>query len=84
MNIKFFLKCNKAAHLCDKSQYKETGFLEKLFLKLHILVCSLCRGHAKQNGKLTETIKAANLKTLRPEEKEILKKRLENEISRGH
>ncbi len=81
--MKFFLKCNEAVHVCDKSQYNEASFFEILKLKMHILLCTLCRSHVKRNCKLTETIKSANLKTLRPEEKEILKTRLQQEINNG-
>ncbi|MCB0452867.1 MAG: hypothetical protein KDC94_08230 [Aequorivita sp.] len=82
--MKFFLKCDEAVHVCDRSQYNEASFLEKLKLKMHILICGLCRGHAKRNTKLTETIKSANLKTLLPEEKQSLKKRLQQEINNGN
>ena len=81
--MKFFLKCDEAVHVCDKSQYNEASFFEKLKFKMHILICTLCRGHAKRNTKLTETIKAANLKTLLPEEKEVLKTRLQQETNNG-
>lgn len=79
--MKFFLKCDEAVHVCDKSQYNEASFFEKLLLKIHILMCKLCRSHTKQNSKLTETIKSANIKTLQPEEKQILKTRIQQEIN---
>ncbi len=81
--MKFFLECDKAVHVCDKSQYNEASFFEKLMLKLHILMCKFCRGHAKRNSKLTKTIKSANIKTLRPEEKQQLKTKLRQEIDNG-
>ena len=81
--MKFFFKCDEAVHVCDKSQYNEASFFEKLLLKLHILICALCRGHVKRNNKLTETIKSAKIKTLQPEEKQILKTRIQQEITKG-
>ncbi|MBK5213669.1 MAG: hypothetical protein JJE55_08435 [Flavobacteriaceae bacterium] len=81
--MKFFLKCDEAVHVCDKSQYKEAGFLDKLMLKMHLLMCKLCRGYSKRNVKLTKTIHSANIKTLRPEEKQLLKVRLQQEIKDG-
>ena len=74
------MKCDEAVHVCDKSQYKEASFFEKLKLKLHILLCKLCRGHVNRNNKLTKTIKSAKIKTLCPEEKQQLKTRLRQEI----
>ena len=82
--MKLFLKCDEAAHVCDKSQYKESSFLEKLNLKIHILLCPVCRAHVKRNCTLTQNLHRSNLKTLRPEEKELLKKRMEDEINIGH
>lgn len=81
--MKFFLKCNDAAHVCDKTQYKEAGLLERLRLRVHLFMCKLCRGYAKRNAKLTETVKSANLKTLHPEEKQRMKAQLLNEMKNG-
>lgn len=80
--MKFFLKCDEAVHVCDKSQYNEASFFEKLKLKMHIIICALCRRHAERNTKLSETIKSANIKTLQPEEKQILKTRIQQEINK--
>jgi predicted anti-sigma-YlaC factor YlaD len=79
--MKFFLKCNEAANVCDKSQYEEAGFFEKVMLKMHLVMCKFCRGYSKSNTKLTKTIKSANIKTLRPEEKQTLKTRVQQEIN---
>lgn len=81
--MKFFYKCDEAVHVCDKSQYNEASFFEKLKLRIHILICSLCRSHVTRNTKLTKTIKSANIKTLQPEEKQILKTRVQQEIKNG-
>jgi len=70
--MKFFLKCEEAAYVCDKNQYREAGFFEKLLLKLHLLRCKLCRSYSKNNGKLTHTVKSANIKTLAHVEKQRL------------
>lgn len=79
--MKIFLKCNEAAHLCDKSQYKEVDFWDKLTLKMHLVMCTVCRKHSKQNVKLTHTISSANIKTLCQEDKDRLKTKLEQEIN---
>ncbi len=81
--MKFFLKCDEAVHVCDKSQYKEAGFFDKLMMKMHLLMCKLCRGYSKSNVKLTKTIHSANIKTLHPDEKQVLKARLQQEIKDG-
>lgn len=79
--MKIFLKCNEAALVCDKSQYNEAGFREKIMLGVHLTMCKMCRNYDKQNVKLTSTIKASKIKTLNPEEKQRLKTRLEQEFN---
>ena len=81
--MKFFLKCNEATNVCDKSQYNEAGFFDKIALKIHLLMCKLCKGYAKRNASLTETIKSANIKTLHPDEKQAIKVRIQKEINEG-
>lgn len=80
-NMKIFLKCNEAADVCDKSQYKEAGLWDKITLAVHLLMCKLCRNYSKQNVKLTQSIKSANIKTLCPEEKQVLKTRMQQELN---
>lgn len=80
----FFLKCNEAANICDKSQYKEANLWNKFSLGLHLVMCKLCRNYSKQNTKLTGTLKSAKLKTLRPEEKQRLKAQIEQEMNTLH
>lgn len=80
--MKLFLKCEEAAHICDKSQYKEANFFERLILKIHLLVCNLCRGYSKNNAKLTHSLKEANISTLAKAEKEQLKTTLLCEIEK--
>lgn len=81
--MKFFLKCDDAANLCDKSQYKEAGFFDKLMLRIHLLMCKLCRSYSQRNVILTNTIKSANIKTLTLEDKQLLKKKLQYEIDKN-
>ena len=41
--LKYSMKCEDAGQVCDKSQYKEASFWEKLKLNVHLLYCSPCR-----------------------------------------
>lgn len=78
--MKLFLKCNEAARVCDKIQYKEVNFWDKISLQVHLIMCTICRNYAKKNEKLTQTINSANIKTLCSEDKHRLKTRLTQEI----
>lgn len=69
--------------MCDKSQYKEAGFFDKFMLKIHLLMCKLCRGYSKRNTKLTKTLESANIKTLCAEDKQRIKTRLREETNTG-
>jgi hypothetical protein len=80
--MKVFFKCGDAAKVCDKVQYKEAGPLAKFMLRAHILICKPCRGYSEQNVKLTKTIHSAKLSALCPERKQLLKKRIKEELDK--
>ncbi len=79
--MKLFLKCNETTHACDKSQYKEIGFLDSLRMNIHLFLCKCCRDYSKQNSKLTKCIKSADIQTLSRDQKNILKTRIKNELN---
>lgn len=80
-----FLKitCDEATAICNKAQYGEATFSEKLKLRWHMLVCKFCALYVKQNTTLTKLFKnkANDCKTtkhyLNNQDKELLKKELE-------
>ncbi len=80
--MKFKIPCEKANHICDKSQYKEASFWEKIKLNMHLIYCRVCREYTANNQKLTKTIKKAKVKTLCNEDKGILKEKLHQEINK--
>jgi len=71
-----FFNCSEAALCCDKSQYAEASFLEKVKLTLHLAFCKTCRRFSARNYKLTHLMEESKLKTC-PEEK---KKQWQEEI----
>ncbi len=75
-----FIDCSEAAHYCDKVQYDEASFLEKIKIQLHNLYCKPCKDYASTNTKLSSLVKKANLKTCTEEEKASWKKVIEKEV----
>ncbi len=81
---KINITCDQATTICDKNQYGEATFLEKVKLNIHFLRCRICSLYTKQNITLSRFYKkeALNCKEkkhcLSKEEKESLKKNLEN------
>lgn len=82
---KIQITCDEATTICDKNQYGEATFFDKLKLQLHFLKCKICSLYTKQNMLLTKAYnKKANsdkakMATLcmTDEEKATLKKELE-------
>ncbi|WP_088324192.1 hypothetical protein [Polaribacter tangerinus] len=80
---KFTISCNQATTICDKNQYGEATFTDKLKLGIHFLSCKICSLYTKQNGLLTTFYKGyakscKDVKHCMPEiEKEQLKQLLE-------
>ncbi|MDP5157823.1 MAG: hypothetical protein NWQ07_04510 [Flaviramulus sp.] len=79
-NIKFFIPCDEANHTCDKSQYKEATFLEKIKLNIHLIYCKACRKYTKNNALLTKKIKISKVDCLDKNTKEAMKKDFENAL----
>ncbi len=72
------ISCEEATTLCNKTQYKETTFFERLKLKFHLLVCKTCAKFSKQNTQLTTLCDKANLQSLTEQEKVEMKAQLED------
>ena len=82
--MKFMITCDKASTICDKSQYKEASFLERIRLAYHVSICESCNLYVKQNRKMSHLfkLKSADCKkethSLTNAAKELLKKELGN------
>jgi hypothetical protein len=70
------LSCAEAAEVCNKTEYKEANFKDKLKLILHLFFCKTCDHYYKENQKLSGLIKKADLKFCTPEEKEAYRQRI--------
>ncbi|WP_159022743.1 hypothetical protein [Formosa sp. L2A11] len=77
---KLFLSCDEASHVCDKAQYNESTFWERLKFRVHILFCNLCKQHSITNSKLTETMNKSKIVCLDSKSKSEMKKCLEKEM----
>ena len=80
---KIMITCDEAKTICDKGQYGEASFLEKIKLNFHFLLCKICAKYGKQNKTMTAVfkIKARSCKEetrrLSIEDKKLLKKKLQ-------
>ena len=77
----FFINCDEATTICNKSQYKEASFWEIIKLKFHVLGCKFCKLYAKQNGTLTKVCnkhlhKTDSERKLCDQEEEMLQKEI--------
>lgn len=75
----FSITCDEATTICDKSQYGEASFSEKIKLKLHFLLCKVCALYTKQNSMVTKICqkKTAQNNCLTKEDKQAMKKVLQ-------
>lgn len=71
--IKIVIPCDDANHVCDKTQYKEATLWEKIKLNIHLIYCRACRKYTKNNTKLTNIIKKAEVECLDEKCKEAMK-----------
>ena len=77
-----FISCEEAQHICDKSQYNEATFWEKIKLNLRYTWCKITRAYVRQNKKLTTTVKKSRVVCLKNGEREALKKEFEKELTK--
>jgi len=76
------MDCTEANHCCDKAQYDEASFIEKIKIHLHNLFCRPCNKYTDDNKKLSELVKKANLKTCTEEEKKAWKAKIDSEATK--
>jgi len=69
--------CEKASAICNKAQYKEASFIDRLKLRYHLLVCKTCSEFTKKNTELTSLCDKANLQSLSEQEKLKMKEQLQ-------
>ena len=79
--MRFFLKCDESAKVCDKCQYEEAGFWDHFRMRVHLVLCKYCRNYYADNSKLTKTIKSADIKTFPNNKKKVLKDQINHEMN---
>lgn len=84
---KFKISCDEATTICDKNQYKNASFGEKLRLTLHLLKCKDCKCYSIQNDVMTQVYKeysdhqCKEDKCLCDEDKQKMQKALEEQLN---
>lgn len=48
------ISCDEATTICDKSQYREASFMERIKLSLHLFICKTCGLYSKQNNVMSK------------------------------
>jgi len=74
------ISCDEAAIICNKKQYKEATFIEKIKLVMHLIYCKTCSKFSKKNAELTALCNKAPLHCLPEKDKLIMKKDLQDKI----
>lgn len=75
------LICQEANHICDKNQYKEASFWEKVKLTIHLIYCRACRKYTGRNVKLTKLVKNPKVETMDVSAKAQLNAAFEKELA---
>ena len=80
---RLMITCDEATTICDKSQYGEASFFEKIKLGFHLVMCKICARYSKQNKTMTAVykIKADSCRKETPclstKDKEVFKRELQ-------
>jgi len=86
MSKKIMINCDEASTICDKSQYHEATFLEKIKLQMHLFLCKKCGLYSEQNKMMSKIFGAHLVKHdhssgLSEGDKADLKEKLEHQIN---
>ena len=73
------IKCDSACTICDKAQYNEASFRDKLCLAVHLVFCKSCRDYVRNNRKLTQHVQS-KMKKLDPEIIAQMEHEIESEL----
>ncbi len=71
------ISCDKASIICNKVQYKEASWWQKIKLKLHLRYCGSCAEYTEKNTALTSLCDKAKLNSLSEADKEKMRKLFE-------
>ena len=74
------ISCEKAAIICNKTQYEEASFIEKLKLRYHLFMCKTCSVFTKKNTEFTTLCEKANLQSLSEQDKIKMKEQLQDKL----
>jgi len=84
MSKKIMINCDEASTICDKSQYCEAGFFDKLRLQMHLFLCKKCGLYSEQNKTMSKIFKTHLLNhshmSLKKKDKEALKTHFEKHL----
>ncbi len=75
-----FISCEEAKHICDKAQYGDSTFWERIELTIRYMWCRLTKAHVKRNIKLTKAIKKSNVQSLEQTERELLTEKFNQQL----
>jgi hypothetical protein len=72
------ISCKKATYLISKKEENRLSWFEKIKLRGHLTICSLCRKFEIQTGFIGRMAKHTHELTLSPEAKEKMELSLRN------
>ncbi len=81
-NQLFFINCDDAKHICDKSQYNESSLWERLRLGMRYLFCNITRSYVKKNKKLSSLFQSNKVDCMCYKSKGILKTKFNKELKK--
>lgn len=77
---KLFINCDEAKLICDKSQYNESTFWERIRLNIRYAYCHITRSYVKRNKKLTDLMSDKNVACMDSTSKTELKTKFEKKL----
>lgn len=77
----FFINCDDAKQICDKSQYNESSFWDRFRLNVKSLFCNVTRSYVKKNRQLSNLFQNNDVHCMCNKTKGKLKAKFHNELN---
>lgn len=77
---KIFISCPEAKQICDKAQYKEATWWDRIRLNIRLLYCGVTQNYVKRNKKLTNLVTDKKVACMDKKQKQVLKTKISEHL----
>lgn len=78
-----FISCVEAMHICDKAEYGEATWWEKIEFNIRLSWCRITKGYYKKNKQLSAFLNKSHPDCLKSSERQQLEKHFAEKLKKN-